>query len=159
MLYRKILVPFDGSQPAKNALEVAKKLISDEPEATMYILSVVPAGAVALEIESPRTPGSGTPMLMPDVDSYHRVIESAKQNAAERLDEDLGEALADVECNVVVGSIISSKISDGIVDYARENGCEIIVMGRRGLGALRGMLGSVSYAVLHLADVPVLTVK
>ena len=32
-------------------------------------------------------------------------------------------------------------------------------MGRRGLGALRGMLGSVSYAVLRNADMPVLTVK
>ena len=32
-------------------------------------------------------------------------------------------------------------------------------MGRRGLGALRGMLGSVSYGVLHSAEMPVLTVK
>ena len=31
--------------------------------------------------------------------------------------------------------------------------------GRRGLGALRGMLGSVSYGVLHSAEMPVLTVK
>ena len=32
-------------------------------------------------------------------------------------------------------------------------------MGRRGLGAIRGMLGSVSFGVLRATDVPVLTVK
>ena len=32
-------------------------------------------------------------------------------------------------------------------------------LGRRGLGALRGMLGSVSFGVLRSVDVPVLTVK
>ncbi len=32
-------------------------------------------------------------------------------------------------------------------------------MGRRGLGAVRGMLGSVSYALLRESEIPVLTVK
>ena len=159
MLYKTILVPFDGSQPAQNALEVAKKLIADDPKSTLHILSVVPAGVVAKEFQTPATPGTGTPMLFPDSDSYQKVIDRAKQTASDRLTKDLAHHLDDVKCKVVVASIISSKIADGIVDYADGNRCEIIVMGRRGLGSLRGMLGSVSYGVLHQADMPVLTVK
>ena len=48
---------------------------------------------------------------------------------------------------------------DQIVKYAQENGCGLIIMGSRGLGALRGMLGSVSSYVLREAQVPVLVVK
>ncbi|MCI2241092.1 universal stress protein [Adlercreutzia faecimuris] len=159
MLYKRILVPFDGSEPAKNALEVAKKLIADDADAVMHVLTVVPAGAVAAELEAPDGPGSATPMIFPDMESYERVIARAKETAMDELNEALGSRLDDVACDVQVGAVISGKAADGICDYAEANGCEIIVMGRRGLGALRGMLGSVSYAVLHEADLPVLTVK
>ena len=36
---------------------------------------------------------------------------------------------------------------------------DCIVMGRRGLGAIRGAIGSVSYSVLRSVDLPVLIVK
>ena len=35
----------------------------------------------------------------------------------------------------------------------------MIAMGSRGLGALRGMIGSVSFAVLRSSQIPVLIVK
>ena len=54
---------------------------------------------------------------------------------------------------------LSPSPVDGISAYASEHDCDLIVMGRRGLGALRGMLGSVSYGVLRTAEIPVLTVK
>ena len=41
MLYKKIVVPFDGSEPARSALTVAKKLIADDPAAELHVLSVV----------------------------------------------------------------------------------------------------------------------
>jgi nucleotide-binding universal stress UspA family protein len=47
-----------------------------------------------------------------------------------------------------------------IARFARERGCDQILMGTRGLGAIGSLLlGSVATKVIHLADVPVLLVK
>ena len=51
MLYKKIVVPFDGSEPARGALAVAKKLIADDPTAELHVLSVVPPS-----LSTPPTP-------------------------------------------------------------------------------------------------------
>ena len=46
-----------------------------------------------------------------------------------------------------------------IVDIARARGADLIMLGRRGLGTLAGLLlGSVSHKVIHVADRPCLTV-
>lgn len=50
--------------------------------------------------------------------------------------------------------------ADTIVRYAKDKGCDQIVMGTRGLGSVTGViLGSVATKVIHLADIPVLLVK
>jgi nucleotide-binding universal stress UspA family protein len=50
--------------------------------------------------------------------------------------------------------------ADQIVRAAERHGADLIVMGRRGLGHLEGLLlGSVSHKVCHLADCACLTVK
>ncbi|MFZ1403684.1 MAG: universal stress protein, partial [Anaerolineae bacterium] len=44
-----------------------------------------------------------------------------------------------------------------IVRVAAEQGCDLIIMGRRGLSPMEQiLLGSVSDNVLHLTDVPIL---
>ena len=55
--------------------------------------------------------------------------------------------------------MIATSPVEGIADYVRSHDIDLVVMGRRGLGALRGMIGSVSFGVLRSVDVPVLTVK
>ena len=50
--------------------------------------------------------------------------------------------------------------AETIVQYARDKGCDQIVMGTRGLGSVANLLlGSVATKVIHLAEVPVLLVK
>ena len=47
-----------------------------------------------------------------------------------------------------------------ICEYAKEHHCDMIIMGSRGNGQLKGLLmGSVSTKVLHYAECPVLIVK
>lgn len=50
--------------------------------------------------------------------------------------------------------------AETVVQYAKEKGCDQIVMGTRGLGSAGNLLlGSVATKVIHLAEVPVLLVK
>ena len=44
--------------------------------------------------------------------------------------------------------VVNGSPHDSITAYADEGGYDCIVMGHRGLGAVRGMLGSVCYSCL-----------
>ena len=79
--------------------------------------------------------------------------------AEERLRRRIDPLLKGLMNKVHVELLQETSPGDQIVTYAVDNGCDLIVMGSRGLGALRGMLGSVSSFVLRNADVPVLIVK
>ena len=56
--------------------------------------------------------------------------------------------------------IRAGALPETIVQLANEHKCTRIVMGTRGLGAVRGLvLGSVTYGVVHLSQMPVTLVK
>jgi nucleotide-binding universal stress UspA family protein len=47
-----------------------------------------------------------------------------------------------------------------IAEYVRQQHCNAVIMGTRGLGSTRGLvLGSVATKVVHLVNVPVTLVK
>ena len=71
--------------------------------------------------------------------------------------DSLGDSIHDER--ITVEAVADTSPAEAIAKYAATHGADLIVMGRRGLVALRGMLGSVSYGVLHSAEMPVLTVK
>ncbi len=54
----------------------------------------------------------------------------------------------------------AGQVAKTVVEVAREQGVDQIVMGTRGLGGIQGLLlGSVATQVIHLADVPVTLIK
>jgi len=56
--------------------------------------------------------------------------------------------------------VASLKIADAIVDYAKDNHIDLIVVGPRGRSKLKSLvLGSVTSDVVRLANCPVLTVR
>ena len=159
MLYKNIMVAYDGSEHSTEALVVAKDMAGDDPEATIHIVSIIPLGLAGVGIESPVSPITGISQIFPDMEAYEVMMENSRLQTIESVREQIGNMFDDVNCTVTIGAYASAKASTGICDYAKEHHIDIIVMGRRGLGALRAMVGSVSYAVLHEADIPVVTVK
>lgn len=159
MLYRSLLVAYDGSEPAQEALVVAKDLIGDLADATMHILSVIPLGAVGVGVESPIEPIGSVQQIFPDMGTYEALLHNAKESTIQSVREDVKEQLGDVKCHVSIQAIAASKPATGICEYAADEKVDMIVMGCRGRGGLRGMIGSVSYSVLHEAECPVVTVK
>jgi nucleotide-binding universal stress UspA family protein len=59
------------------------------------------------------------------------------------------------ECEVAKGDPAHT-----LLDILERFGCDLVIMGARGLGSLRSaLLGSVSHEMLHAAGVPVMIVK
>ena len=55
--------------------------------------------------------------------------------------------------------MVNGSPHDAITGYAEAGDYDCIVMGHRGMGAVRSMLGSVCYSVLQKTQIPVLIVK
>ena len=151
MLYTKILVPFDGSEHALDALKYAKELAKLSPEATVDVVQVFSTGMIANEGD--RVLGQF------NYEQYKELLDAATAGAKGALVESLGGKLDELGERATVDVIPGASPAATLAAYAQKSGCDLIVMGRRGLGAVRGMLGSVSYALLRESEVPVLTVK
>ena len=159
MLYKDLLVAYDGSEPSQEALVVAKDMVGDMPDASICILAVIPLGAVGVGVESPIEPIGSVQQIFPDMETYEALLANAKESTVKSIEGQVEGQLDDLACKVSIETVAASKPANGICEFAEDNSVDMIVMGCRGLGALRSMLGSVSYSVLHEATCPVVTVK
>ena len=158
MLFQKIMIPFDGSDHARRALDIALGMVGDRPSAELHVISVVPIAPVDA------TAGvqgfwTAAPFVFGGYEGQEKVVDDTLSRAEKELAEAVRAQVRGYSCQVVVGAVAYSSPADGIIDYVDRHECDLIIMGRRGLGKLRGMLGSVSTGVLSNTDIPVMTVK
>ena len=156
-MYKKILVPYDKSDPAKNALAAALDLAAGVPGAQITVLSVVDwhdFNAETFKIASRMSGVMGDTM---DMDVISEVENEAIKADMDAIADNIAPLVGDAEGIGI--AVVNGSPHDSITAYADEGGYDCIVMGHRGLGAVRGMLGSVCYSVLHTTNVPGLIVK
>ena len=137
------LVPVDGSQASLRAVDhVVQEVLRDASGLEVVLINV-----------QPPLPSDVTRFVSSTViHDYHR----------ETGDAALADARAKLEAAGVAYSqhILVGEPAPTIVDFARERGCMLIVMGARGLGTVTGvLLGSVTQRVVHLTDLPVVVIK
>lgn len=142
----KILIPFDGSEPSKNAIfkGMASGIFKD---AEIHIITVIPS-----------------PVVMPTKNSYigHDMLDAIAKANKTQAEEVMETAKAIFK---EAGGVASAVIKEGdpaeeILTYADELNVDMIVMGNRGLGTFRKiLLGSVSSKVVSNASCSVLIFK
>jgi len=145
---KKVLVATDGSRAAQKAVKYAAD-ISARFGSDIVILSVYP------HIELPLYPSKG--FDDEDLEVYKRGIREAFERALKEAESLVSEGHPELKYGT---RIEEGRPSDIIVEVAEEEGADLIVVGSRGIGGIRGwILGSTSRSVLHSAKGPVLIVK
>jgi nucleotide-binding universal stress UspA family protein len=140
----KLLVPFDGSENAQRALRHAIDMVSRNGGGSIHLVHAH---------TEPRLYGEIAVYVSPEkMAELQREESETVLAAADPILEDAGVPYTK---EALVG-----PLGDVIAQRADELGCDGIVMGSRGLDAVRNLvLGSVATKVIHSAHVPVTLVK
>jgi nucleotide-binding universal stress UspA family protein len=139
-MYDRILVPTDGSSGADRAVEHAIDLAKTYG-AQLHVLYVVNEASLSAEVNS------------------QQVIENFEEQGGE-VTYEVAERAADAGVEDVREVVVHGVPHEAILEYAEDEGMDLIVMGTHGhTGLDRYLLGSVTEKVVRTSDVPVLTVR
>ena len=137
---KTILIATDGSRGAQSAVDRGLDLAED-----------MHANVIFVAVRRPPVPVFGDPYWQQSVTNEVARLRPALTDAVARAEERGIDADYD---------LLEGDAAEEILRLARSRDVDMIVVGSRGLGAVRSaILGSVSKHVLHEADRPVLVVN
>jgi len=127
-----VVVGYDGSEAARKALDYAASSVNGGK--LFVVTAIVPA-----------PDWMGSPGWQESVDAEHKRGGDLLEEAVERLPSSVDYST----------ELIEGPAADAIIGVAEARHADRIVVGSRGLGRVRALLGSVSHDVLQKADRPV----
>ena len=169
-MYKKILVPLDGSPMAECSLHHVEQLASNNNDAEVILISVtelVKLGHILYDPHSLSLGSVGDSAISgyttsPDITGSY----SAVEDAIGKMDTQLHTYLESVSKNLKEKGIkakvkvLKGEAAHEIVSYAEDNKCDIIVMASHGRsGPTRWAMGSISDKVFRRCCVPVLMIR
>lgn len=138
----RILIPYDGSSQADEAVSYAVSKHEGDDIVLLHVLDFVEAGYDA-------PPEAAVPGY------WDEWYDEAQTQGEELLDETAEVFGTDVETEVIVG-----RPARTIIEYSEEHDIDAIVMGSHGRNGLsRILLGSVAESVVRRSSVPVTVVR
>ena len=139
-MYKKMLVPLDASEYAECTLNHVNEVASAHGVEEVVLLTV---------IEPPRS----TAVAYLGADRMEGLNSEAKESALRYLEKTRDQLTM---CQNVKTVVVAGQPADGIINYANENGTDLIVMSTHGLsGPSKWFIGSVAEKVVQRSPVPV----
>jgi nucleotide-binding universal stress UspA family protein len=150
-----VVVAFDGSPESEAALRAAAGIFRDRE---LLVVSVWEPGLAMATVSTPDATGLSYPLPSPeDIATVDRIQSEHADGTAQagvKLAQQLGaraEALAVPD---------GADIAETVASIAEQRGAAVVVVGSRGLGAVKSkLLGSTSRRLLSDARRPVLVVR
>lgn len=147
-MYRKVLVPLDGSELAECVLPHVKNMVKDGFTGEVILLNVFYPYFPLPEEKDLFTYG--------DFKATKERIRQSSINYLADLQFQLGSEGIKVKTEMLTGN----RPAETIAEYARDNGIDLIIISTHGYTGLKKlMFGSVALEVLHNSHVPVLLVR
>ncbi len=138
-MFKRIVVPVDGSEHSRKALDYAKAL-AEKFNSTIWLVHAFPQTSDLL-----------------GYNEYEKLVARREAAGQKILDEAHAHLGTDLD---VREELLEEPATEAILNVAETRQADLIVMGTRGLGTLQGLLmGSVSNKVLHHAKCPVMIIR
>jgi nucleotide-binding universal stress UspA family protein len=163
-MYKKILVPLDGSKLAECALPHAEELAEGCNTEEVILVSVTERvqGYRAVEGSAEPVVLSGGGWVGSSQPRGQRLVPEAfgkKEKQAQRYLDRVAKKMAAKGIKVST-DVLLWKPAEAIVGYAKQYGCDLIVMATHGRsGPSRWAYGSVADKVLRSSGIPVLLIR
>jgi len=147
-MFSKILSPLDGSEPSDHALTYAMNQAS-KFNAELIILSVIEPTSVLLYGDD------DFPTI--NIDEYEDAMEKYHKGVLIRAEERIKKSHPELKMRAILSK---GHVGNSIIEIARKEDVDLIVMGSQGLTGLSSwLLGSVSRHVVEHCTKPILIVK
>ena len=158
MVFKTILVPYDGSAMSDKALDKAVELANILKESRIMIIHVIPEIPTPIFSRVIRSPKTGEVINFSEyMESLYQEMESKMREKLEERKEKYHKHRVPIEIYITIGSPI-----DKILEYSTDKKVDLIVIGSIGLTGVSKFfkgIGSVSRNVSEKVSCPVLIVR
>ena len=133
---RRIVVGYDGSPASRAALARAAERAGDDGQVYVVHAYSLPNDWIGMP-------------------NYQVMLDAALDRAQLAIDKIETESGADLAGVSWEAEVIGASAARAIADTARARNADEIIVGTRGYGRARALLGSVAHELIHLADCPI----
>jgi nucleotide-binding universal stress UspA family protein len=157
-MYKKILVPYDGSEPSDKALDHAVHIAKMSGKSEVILLYVIAEFPTYHFIERPaRSIKTGEKTTVSQyLKEVYELMEESANDVLDKKKEDIKKTTG-----LEIGTkLLTGHISNSIIDFAAKEKDDLIVIGhvgRSGMSKIRS-LGSVPRSVSERAPCPVMII-